>query len=90
MEEIAGVIRAYGVTYKQRQAAGKCLGICRRNNMARPASIATNSIQARSVLRVSRRQRRQWRSGPARVIAFDEMWTYVGGRRLGQRRSRWV
>ena len=42
------------------------------------------------MLRVSRRQRRQWRSGPARVIAFDELWTYVGARRRGQRRSRWV
>ena len=39
---------------------------------------------------MSRRQRRQWRSGPARVIAFDEMWTYVGARRRGKRRSRWV
>ena len=42
------------------------------------------------MLRVSRQQRRQSRSEPARVIAFDEMWTYVGERRRGQRRSRWV
>ena len=24
------------------------------------------------------------------MIAFDELWTYVGARRRGQRRSRWV
>ena len=28
--------------------------------------------------------------GTARVISFDEMWTYVGSRRKGKRRSVWI
>ena len=27
---------------------------------------------------------------PARVIAFDEMWTYAGARRRGKRREVWI
>ena len=30
------------------------------------------------------------RTGPARVIALDEMWTYVQSRRKGKRRSVWI
>ena len=47
-------------------AIGRTLGV-------KPGTIylwLKKSIQARSVLRVSRRQRR---AGPARVIAFDDM-----------------
>ena len=30
------------------------------------------------------------RTGPARVIALDEMWTYVQSRRKGKRREVWI
>lgn len=30
------------------------------------------------------------RPGPARVISFDEMWSYVGARRKGKRREVWI
>ena len=36
----------------------------------------------------ARRRKRQ--PQPARVIAFDEMWTYVGVRRGKKRREAWV
>ena len=38
------------------------------------------------------RQRAVRRQGqpPARVISWDEMWTYVGSRRQGMRRERWI
>ena len=34
---------------------------------------------------------RRWADGkPAKVISFDEMWTYVCSRRKGKRNSVWV
>lgn len=36
------------------------------------------------------RDRVQRRAGPARVVALDEMWTYVWSRRKGKRREVWV
>ena len=30
------------------------------------------------------------RPGPARVMSFDEMWSYVGARRKGKRREVWI
>ena len=50
-------------------AIGRILGV----NPGAIYSWLKKSIQARSVLRVSRRQRRQPRAGPARVIVFDDM-----------------
>ena len=35
-------------------------------------------------------RRRKQRLKPARVMAFDEMWTYVKARRKGKRREVWV
>ena len=35
-------------------------------------------------------RRSQQRRRPAQVIAFDEMWSYVGARRKGKRREVWV
>ncbi len=36
------------------------------------------------------RRRGEQRRQPARVIALDEMWSYVGDRRKGKRREAWV
>ena len=41
------------------------------------------------MLREARRRRKR-RLKPAKVIAFDEMWTYVKARRKGKRREVWV
>ena len=38
----------------------------------------------------SERKRRRERKGVAKVISFDEMWTYVGSRRRGKRNSVWI
>ena len=48
---------------------------------------------ARTVLRDARKRRSQGRRSQrqrVKVISFDEMWTYVGSRRRGKRRSRWI
>lgn len=39
---------------------------------------------------VSERARRRPGARPAKVISFDEMWTYVGARRKGKRREVWI
>ena len=36
------------------------------------------------------RRRTERRRQPARIIALDEMWSYVGARRKGKRREAWV
>ena len=41
------------------------------------------------MLRHERAARRPEQSR-ARVISFDEMWTYVGARRRGMRQERWI
>ena len=50
-------------------AIGRTLGVKQGTSY----SWLKKPIQARTVLRVSRRQRRQRRAEPVRVIAFDEM-----------------
>ena len=45
--------------------------------------------QARELMLGELRRRKQ-RLKPARVMAFDEMWTYVKARRKGKRREVWV
>ena len=69
------------------EAIGRMLGRMLGMKAGTVCSWVKKAYQARNLLRVVGEQRRDRRRGQRlpRVISFDEMWSYVGGRRQEKR-----